>query len=359
MKPKAASHPQPLGNGFLPTCAAACYGAVIALRNAAYNVVPFLSANPKKTTISIGGIHAGGTGKTPMTMLVGTYLIHHNCTPVILSRGYRRTRTTPVISAPGTVDVWNDVGDEPAMMHAALPQAWLCVGANRLRNIHTIMPQLPANALFLLDDAFQHRRIRRDLDIVCLPSTVFGDILLPAGTLREPLGSLQRAHLLCLIGSPGELPLLDVAQQKLQQKFPAIPVCILLQTPTGWVHQKTGLRRSTPNVNRPLAVCGIARPERFSALLEATGVAPLTTAIYPDHHAFTVNEIESQLHAAGASAIVTTEKDAVRLKNLTLAGNPDIWYLTIELRCANDASEQVLHRVLNTVIAQQNVTTNR
>jgi tetraacyldisaccharide 4'-kinase len=347
---------KPLGNGFLPTCAAACFGAVVAVRNTAYNKLPFLSLSTGKPTISIGGIHAGGTGKTPMTMFVGSYCISRHRTPVILSRGYRRANTNPVISPPGTIDSWNDVGDEPAMMHAALPQSWLCVGANRLANIRTVAPQLPENALYLLDDAFQHRRVRRDLDIVCLPSTVCTDTMLPAGTLREPMKNLARAQVLCLIGSPGERPLLDGARKRLQQRFPDTPVCILLQTPTAWVLQSTGLRRSSPQTDMPLAVCGIARPERFTALLDATGVAPLETAIFPDHHAFTPEEIEPLLQASGATAIVTTEKDAVRLKNLTLAGNPDIWYLSIELRCADEASEHTLHTALDTVIG---LTTNR
>ena len=78
MKQKTAAHPRPLGNGFLPTCAAACYGAVIAARNIVYDLVPFLSSGTQRPAISIGGIHAGGTGKTPMTMLVGTYLAGHD-----------------------------------------------------------------------------------------------------------------------------------------------------------------------------------------------------------------------------------------------------------------------------------------
>lgn len=347
---------KPLGNGFLPTCAAACYRAVVSMRNSAYDHLSFLSAKSGKPTISVGGIHAGGTGKTPMTMLVGNYLLSRNCTPVILSRGYRRTSSTAVISKPGTIDTWSDVGDEPAMMHAALPSAWLCVGANRSANIRTVAPQLPENAVYLLDDAFQHRKVRRDLNIVCLPSTVCTDKMLPAGALREPLSGLKRAHLLCLIGSPGELSLLESAQRSLQKKFPAIPSCILLQTPTDWVQLSTGLHHAKPQTDLPLAVCGIARPERFTALLDATGIAPLETAIFPDHHAFTTNEIEQLLKAAGADAIVTTEKDAVRLKTLTLAGNVDIWYLTIVLRCANKKSEQTLYATLDSSIG---TTTNR
>jgi tetraacyldisaccharide 4'-kinase len=328
---------------------AVLYGAVVRTRNFVYDALPRLSKNPGKPTISIGGIHAGGTGKTPMALLVGRRLSDQGSEIAFLTRGYKRKLKTPVISAPQTMDSWETVGDEPALLHRELPESWLGVGPDRCLSARRLSGKLGTSSLFILDDGFQHRRIRRDCDIVCLPPNPFADHLLPRGMLREPLSALRRCTALCLIGAPDDQTKLMDSKIKLQLLFPNIPVFILYQEPESWVNLKTGARCRELRLSNPIALCGIARPERFIFLIKKMGVLPVAQSIFKDHHVFTAQEIASVVERTGAGGIVTTEKDAIRLKTLKLADCVDIWYLKIDLHFQDHCSQKAFFGVIEAI----------
>jgi tetraacyldisaccharide 4'-kinase len=341
---------EPWGRGAVPSVFSGIFGAAVAIRALAYDHAGWLSRATGRPTIGIGGLSAGGTGKTPMALLVGRHLFLKGHEVVFLSRGYGRKAKGTVISAPGTTDSWEAVGDEPAMLHAALPQSWLGIGADRLRAVSSITPRLSPKAVFVLDDAFQHRRVKRDFDIVCLPPDPFSDALMPSGTLRESLSSLSRAQCICLIGDRGQMDLLDASRQKIQQKFQNTAIFILYQTPVGWVKAATGEFRSQVPLRKPVAVCGIARPQRFLQLLKKMSISIFAESIFCDHHEFKEDDIAQAAAMPGADGIVTTEKDAFRLKSLKLVSVPDIWYLKMELRFPDAAGGDQFFDIINRTI---------
>jgi len=341
---------EPLGNGAVASVLSAFYGAAVGARNAAFDAFPYLSKLTGRPTISIGGIHAGGTGKTPLALLVGRYALSRGYEPAFLSRGYRRKSTGAVISAPGTFDTWETVGDEPALLHAALPQSWLGIGRNRLHCAKRLSPLLSKKAVFVLDDAFQHRHLKRDLDIACLPPGALNERLLPSGMLREPLKGLSRARCLCLIGTADDTAVLEDMKRALTARFPKAEIVVMDQAPAGWVRLKTGEYRDTLPLIRPAALCGIARPWRFIFLLKKLGISLSAQSIFNDHHVFKNHEIESIANGPGVSGIVTTEKDAFRLQSLKLVSWPDIWYLKIELVFSDERSHQLFNRIIDTVL---------
>jgi len=280
--------------------------------------------------ISVGGIHAGGTGKTPLTMLIARQLTESGHTIAFLSRGYKRLSSHPVILHPGQQCGWEHIGDEPYMLRSQFPQSWLGIGANRVQCARRIVSYLKKErAVFMLDDGFQHRRIHRDVDIVCLPPDPFTDRCIPSGYLREPLKSLARAHALCVIGSVDETEVMMRAREKLVKHFPHACVAVLRQTAAEWVNAHTGERATLLPLASPALVCGIARPHRFVAMVEKAGIKPLSYHIYHDHHIYSAADI-SRAMRGGADGVITTQKDACRLnsiKNLVPINN--IWYLMI------------------------------
>jgi tetraacyldisaccharide 4'-kinase len=331
---------EPWGTGLIPSVVSGIFGAAVAIRGFAYDHAGWLSKPAGRPTVSIGGLSAGGTGKTPMALLVGRHLSQKGREVVFLSRGYGRKAKGTVISAPRAADSWEAVGDEPAMLHAALPESWLGIDSNRFRAASAMLPRLTQKAVFVLDDAFQHRRLQRDFDIVCLPPDPFRDALMPAGTLREPLKNLSRARCICLIGAEEETDVLNASRQKIKQKFQNTAIFILYQTPVGWVNAATGDFLAQVPLKRPVAVCAIARPRRFLLLLKKLSISTFAESIFRDHHEFKASDIARAAAIPGADGIVTTEKDAFRLKSLKLVSIPDIWYLKMELRFTGAGEEE-------------------
>lgn len=325
------------------------YSSVIKYRNVKYDKNPHLTFKSSFPVISIGGIRAGGTGKTPLTQYIAQYLSSLNFNVAILSRGYRRKSTENKIVHPFQTVHWQDVGDEPAMIHTNVPKTFLAIGAKRVQNVQKLEQLVPPNTVMLLDDGFQHRKLKRDLDIVCLNESILSDKLLPCGYLREPLSSLHRAQALVVIGSPERLPKLQNVASALNDRFPQIPIFTAIQSKDCWVDAVTGETHSTLPTKSPVAFCGIARPYRFFDLLSSEGINPVKQITYPDHHNFTHYDIEyiQKLYSHG---LVTTEKDAIRLMNNSFDPKLKFWYLKIKLQFENDASLNRFNSLISTIM---------
>jgi tetraacyldisaccharide 4'-kinase len=298
--------------------------------------------------ISVGGIRAGGTGKTPAAMLIGELLRAQNREVVFLSRGYKKVNKGNFIAKPGDKISWHDTGDEPAMLHTELPESWLGIGADRISNAKEIGNKASKMAVFILDDGFQHRRIKRDLDIVCVNETLFNDLLLPRGYLREPVESLSRANVVFLIGSKNNMEKILAAEDRIAVQFPHVDTFILTQEPAGWVNVVTGEQKETLAITSPLAICGIARPERFFATLKASGIFPCKEIIFSDHHRFTLNDFQN-LHKLYSNGIVMTEKDAIRLTEFKSQISDNFWYLKVRLKFYSDDSLKRFSRRLYSI----------
>jgi tetraacyldisaccharide 4'-kinase len=340
---------RPLGNNIFALLLSALYGGVVTFRNFLFDHFPMLSHSAGRPVISVGGIHAGGTGKTPMALLIGACFEKTGKEVVFLSRGYHRKNGKTVICKPHSIAGWEDVGDEPALLHANLPGSWLGIGARRLESINKMGPMLPDNSIFVLDDAFQHRQLRRSIDIVCLPADPFDDRLLPAGTLREPMQSLKRAHFICIIGSKEQEVQLDETKQKIDALCKLSTNVVLYQVPAGWVHCASGAKVRELPLKKPLLLCGIARPDRFIGLVKSQSVVPAKEAVFQDHHEFSLSQIQD-LCTGAFDGILTTEKDAHRLHTLNLVNCPDIWYLKIDLQFSDTGSEKTFYSHLNGLI---------
>ncbi len=259
----------------------------------------------ESAVISIGSISAGGAGKTPVVLALARMLHQREYAVRILTRGYKRTSTRVE-----RVDPKGDAarfGDEP-MLLAQRSGVPVYVGADRYE-AGLMAQDSPGDAriVHLLDDGFQHRQLARDLDIVVLTRKDVNDALLPAGDLREPVTALRNADIIVLREDEAE-SLEDFVAVLTRESGP----------PAVWQIRRT-LRFSPPAripPKRPLAFCGIARPESFASMLAQEGVRPASTLSFADHHGYTDRDIDRLLEEARAhtaDGFVTTEKDAVKL----------------------------------------------
>jgi tetraacyldisaccharide 4'-kinase len=336
----------PFGQSFPVRAASAVFGAAAGLRNALYDRLPSLSHNVNFPVISIGGLRAGGSGKTPVAHMVGEYLLSKGRAVAFLSRGYRRTARGFRIVKPHETAAWETIGDEPCLLHNRLPQSWLGIGASRYKTASRLALQLPEHSVFVLDDGFQHRTLRRNIDIVCVHENILSDRLMPWGFLREPVSSLSRAHAALLIGQVESAEALEQQRTLLAARFPHLFCTVLFQETGQWVNAKDGHAAAAPPLNNPLLVCGIARPERFIAMARKTGAAPCAEHVFPDHHRYVTNDFNKsrELYSKG---VITTEKDAVRLKTLGIIPDEMLWYLTITMRFAQQADKERFFSLLD------------
>lgn len=269
-------------------------------RNALYDRGTVRARKLQGPVVSVGNLSVGGSGKTPFVLLLGELLTARGVKFDILSRGYgRRSHGVALVEPGGSA---RDFGDEPLLLARRLG-APVIVGEERhqagLLAERTFGPQL-----HLLDDGFQHRALARDFDIVLVTPEDARDRLLPAGRLREPLTSLSRADAVVLASgaSPESLPLKGKLVWRMRRGI------------------------SLTNVpSRPVAFCGIARPQNFLLQLRAAGVEPAAQALFRDHHAYTEQDMHDLLklrQQSEAEGFVTTEKDAINLGGFLAALQP-------------------------------------
>ncbi|MCM3877714.1 MAG: tetraacyldisaccharide 4'-kinase, partial [Thermoanaerobaculia bacterium] len=240
--------------------------------------------------------------------------------PSVLTRGYgRATRGAVVVSdGAGAVASVNDSGDEAAVLARALPRVPIVADADRLAAARRVEELVPDVRVHLLDDGFSHVALARDLDIVLLDATApdAGGALLPEGRLREPLSSLARADLVVVTKCEQADP---AAARALANRWaPGAPVYHALTRVLG-IRDDSGeeVRAEDLPGQTLVAVAALARPEAFFATLADLGIAPARVVTFRDHDPygqFAMGRIEKAAEESGATAVVTTEKDAVKLE---------------------------------------------
>jgi tetraacyldisaccharide 4'-kinase len=272
--------------------------------------------------VSVGNLTLGGTGKTPTVEMVARWLVGDGRRVAIVSRGYGRRpgEAVELVSDGGTPRLSAErAGDEPLLLARRLPGVGVVVGADRLEAGRRAITQLRPDVV-LLDDGFQQRRLVKDVEIVCLDARApWGPGgLFPRGTLREPPAALARAHLVVLNGWAGARDPDGLLAEVCRHAGP-VP-CLgadyvvdgLEDLESGVVRQESALRG-----RRVMAFAGIAAPERVVDTLAARGALVQGLVAFPDHHAYApadLEAVERQARAVGAELLVTTEKDAVRLR---------------------------------------------
>jgi tetraacyldisaccharide 4'-kinase len=297
------------------------YGGLVGARNALYNRRLLPAHALQGPVISVGNISTGGSGKTPFVILLGELLKARGIRFDVLSRGYGRKSRGVLLVDPGGLP--REFGDEPLLIARRL-QVPVVVGENR-HEAGRFAELRFGSQFHLLDDGFQHRGLARDFDIVLVTPEDARDCMLPAGRLREPLGSLQRANAVVL--SSGASP----------ESFP-------LAGKTVWRVRRGIVAQGIPQ--RPLVFCGIARPQNLLLQLRAAGVDPVAEAFFRDHHSYTENEIRDLLRLqqrSEAGGFVTTEKDAVNLGPYITALAPlAVVRVRMELADAQNAVDAML-----------------
>jgi len=294
-------------------------GAVI-LRNHFYDAGIFHAQSMKCRVISVGNIIVGGTGKTPVVIMLAGMLKEHGYRPAILSRGYggKKERHTGVVSDGHDILMGaNEAGDEPVLIANSLKGVPVIIGKERFPAGELAVERFGADVL-ILDDAFQHRRLSRDIDIVLLDSeNPFGNgLMLPRGGLREPQKGLQRADAIIFTSTEGSAD--PAADNMPAVEIPQLPTFRGYRRARGLIGGEAQdiLPLEYLKGKRICAFSGIANPDSFRNILgplcgEITAFIP-----FPDHHVYTGGDIEHILEAcrdSRAELILTTEKDGIKL----------------------------------------------
>jgi tetraacyldisaccharide 4'-kinase len=281
--------------------------------------------------ISVGNLTVGGTGKTPLVLWIGRWLRERGREVTIISRGYGRDGGAP--------------NDEAQEIAARLPGVRQVQNPDRVAAAREALAQCPGQVL-LLDDAFQHRRIARDLDIVLLDALEpFGyEHMLPRGLLREPIGSLARVHIVALSRADAASESRRRAiQARVQSLAPQALWLELAHQPTALVTSAgTSEPLDTWRSKRVAAFCGIGNPAGFRHTLASCGLEVAAFRELPDHFAYparAVAELESWLsRQTGVAAAVCTRKDLVKLPRESLGGVALV-ALEIDLAITNGREE--------------------
>lgn len=315
------------------------YGAGHLSRMAAYRVGWLKTRRLPCWVISVGNLTAGGTGKTPVVLALAESLCAQGRKVAVVSRGYGGR-------SPGPVTVVSDgerilarppeAADEPSLLASRLPGVLVLTGPDRYAAGMRAV-ELGAEGV-ILDDGFQHVQLARDLDLLLLDARrPFGNgRLLPRGTLREPKGAAARAGGILI--TRAESPEPDVAAW-LCRRYPALPVAVSRFVPGGVGDALTG-GEVRPGRRRVFLVCGIARPSDFRRTASQAGFEAAGMMAFPDHHAYgpaDVAEARARARACGAEALLTTEKDAVKLRHL-LPGGLACWSLRLRLEILSGAA---------------------
>jgi len=272
--------------------------------------------------ISVGNLTLGGTGKTPCVEYVARYYRNRDLRVALLSRGYG-TKAGP--------------NDEALVLEENLPDVPHLQGKDRVGLAQVAMEELESEVL-VLDDGFQHQRLRRNLDLVLIDATNpwgYG-YLFPRGLLRERPQGLRRAQV-AMITRCDLVPknILDALKQRIQNVAPGIPMVETAHKPAAWINaNKRTVPLETLN-RRPLAgFCGIGNPDAFRSTLTNLGAKLVDWRVFPDHHAYTRDDVESLRTWARQlppdTILATTQKDLVKIR-MDRLGDREVWALQIQL----------------------------
>jgi tetraacyldisaccharide 4'-kinase len=297
-------------------------------------------------TISIGNLTVGGNGKTPFTLFLAARLQARGMSVAIVSRGFGRSgeegAPAALVSDGATIRLSAEAaGDEPMMMAKSF-RGPIAVARRRIDGIR-LVTEIAHPDVILLDDAFQHRALVRDVDLVLISrERGFGNgHQLPAGPMREPLRAIRRADAAVIMSSGiPDRPNAITARQ--MDTIAQITMLHATLRPKALVHNEQGNWREVPIAmagRRALAVSGLADPRGFYAMLREIDTDLVGVLEYPDHHAYNSSDWQTIVKAATNSDIViTTEKDLVKLEKFPFARD-SLYALRLEVvMSAEDAA---------------------
>jgi tetraacyldisaccharide 4'-kinase len=335
------------------------YEFVVRLRVAAYETEYRKQKRLDAVVISIGNIALGGTGKTPMVEYIARYIKSEDHSVAILTRGYARESSGMRVlngaraGEAANVNSHREYGDEPLMLARALPDVPVIINKDRYEGGQWAERELGADVL-VLDDGYQHLALARDLNILLLDATdPFGAFeMAPFGRLREPLYGIKRAD--AVIITRADRPF-DQGQTSAIIKYfcgDKVPVMYVYSSITRLRHLETDMVYDAEQFAgwNAAVMCGIGNPRAFADDILQFGMNIVSENFFSDHHDFTQEDMEQVTRAAretGADAIVTTEKDAVRLEALK---HGDVPIYAAQLEIQSDDEVRLKSLLLRTLI---------
>jgi tetraacyldisaccharide 4'-kinase len=300
--------------------------------------------------LSVGNLTVGGTGKTPCVAWLANFLQASGQAVAILSRGYKRTSQGRVEVSDGKTILCEAAaaGDEPYLLAQSCPGVRVVVDQDRFA-AGQWLAERAAVTVFLLDDGYQHLRLRRDLNLLLVDATdeLAAARMVPFGRLREPLAAMRRAD--AVIVTRADQPFDQARLEQSLRRYTRTAPPVFYAS-----HAVTKLRQLTrPESLDPAAfagkavaaICGIARPERFFSDLQQLGMRVVWQQSFGDHHRYAPAEFAVIVAAAqqtGAEAILTTEKDAANLAGLAQTSPLPLYAAQLVFQCQQEAALQAL-----------------
>ena len=309
------------------------YRFIIWVRNLFYDIGVFPSKKIPCKVISIGNITLGGTGKTPAVIALARYFQKQEISVAILSGGYgRKTKKTVLVTDGNEIQSdWQSVGDEAFLIAHSLKSIPVVVDKNRVRGGNFLIKNYNPD-IIILDDAFQHRRIKRDVDIVLLNciETFENHRLIPFGNLREPLGQLKRADIIIL----SKTNLGDFPEDIHIEQFSKAPLHKAELESDNFLMDKDKTKIPVHNYHNKtcVMVTSVGSPDGVSKTVDKMNLTVATHLRFRDHHVYNqrdCNKINKALKEKNSDYILTTEKDIFKL--CSIAGENNMLSLSSEI----------------------------
>jgi tetraacyldisaccharide 4'-kinase len=312
------------------------YAAATATRNHLFGAGWKTSTAAARPVVSVGNITTGGTGKTPVVRWLAQRLLGAGRHPAILCRGYKG-------------------GDESRMLQDELGSSVpIQANPNRIEGAVRVLRAHPQVDVLLLDDGFQHRKIRREFDLVLISAAnPFGfDHVLPRGLLREPLSGLSRASAFLITHADLENPSIAATLQRFNQSAP-IYRCRHVQAGLRGVKGES-MAVADLRGRAVMTFSGIGNPGLFDQQIRSTGARHVATRWFDDHHSYTpadLSMLKDRLRQTSGEMLITTEKDWVKLALLMAMDNdaPTIYRAVLEIQFAEGDEERLFGQIAASV----------
>ncbi|MCD7780576.1 MAG: tetraacyldisaccharide 4'-kinase [Candidatus Gastranaerophilales bacterium] len=319
------------------------YGIPVFIRNKLYDKKLLPAYNSKSFVVSVGNITTGGVGKTPLTLEIAKYYLSLNKKVAIISRGYgaklSNKKPNLISDRSGALYTADIAGDEPVWLADNAKGAYVVTCASRIKAEKFIKEKYNPD-IIILDDAFQHRKMKRDLDIMAVDANnKFGNgYMLPAGPLREDLNNIKRADKVIVVNkdfdSKNALKYCDYLKKRFKK-----PTYLCKIVPDCTYNIITN--EILPKDTRIMAFSAIGQPTGFYKFLKND--YKLTAVLeFDDHHIYERDDVSKIIHYAqeeNITHIVTTEKDAVKLKTVIKDVELPVKFYALKLKAYIDIKE--------------------
>jgi len=320
------------------------YGVIVWFRNRLFDFELLRFYQPDVPIICVGNLETGGTGKSPLVMLLVKILLNQGLKVAVLSRGYRRDTRGFVLAANDALP--EEIGDEAMQIKQRFPESRVAVCESRVEGTIRLLSAEPEPDVIIMDDGFQHRWLKPSLSILTT-SGVFPfwkNFLLPVGTLREAKKEAKRADVLIL--PTGN-------EESAKRYFDGNIFGSKLKT--GKLVQISGTEMSLEKIDKVFLFSGIENADRFTDTAKLQ-FEVVWHCVFSDHHNYTLGEfrlLQKKIDSFGAAvnAVLTTEKDAMRLMNVPFLKElkTPVFYLPIEVSITGNEAQKFDQLILDHV----------